>query len=176
MLPKLVVCFPPLDPICVRSTSSSAPVAWTPCRGLLNVTEDEAIRLMAGTVVPSEDDEQHKRVSYRCPKLQNTLLPSGELEIRRCTVCTRKDRVKSHKLCKFNCEARFDAMIPRSDRDDRTVHRDIYSERVLRAMCIGGMRLNDGKCLPLHEAQHSRNAQRTISLRAKLPRLLWGFS
>ena len=136
-----VICFPPLEPILVRRSAKSAPVNWTACKGPWHVSENEAIALMSGAATPDDSDGAHRRVSYRCPKPQNILLSSGEMELRRCTVCTRKDRYAAHNSCKFNCEARFDAMIPRKDKARPDNDRDIYTERVMRAVCTGGMRL-----------------------------------
>ena len=106
----LFACFPPLDPQLVRRRQFHAPPSWTPCRGCCYVTERDAMAMMAGDLAPNMEVESH-RVCYRCPKLQNIIQSNGQIELRRCSFCCRKDRLESRHRCKFDCERRFDSML-----------------------------------------------------------------
>ena len=95
--------------------------------------------MISGTVEIDCSGEAH-RVSYRCPETKNIILFDGRLETRRCTVCCRKGRSALHQKCKFNCEARFDAMIPK-DQGCTALQTESFINRYVRALCTGAMRV-----------------------------------
>ena len=136
---NLFACFPPLDPQRVRRTQCQAPPSWSACRGCWYVTEHDALAMMSGDLVPDTDGEAH-RVCYRCPKLRNVIIYNGQMELRRCSVCCRKDRFENHQKCKFDCERRFDSMM-RETTEEKWVDQGKFTERYIRAICAGGMRL-----------------------------------
>lgn len=136
---NLFACFPPLDPQRVRRTQCQAPPSWSACRGCWYVTEHDALAMMSGDLVPDTDGEAH-RVCYRCPKLRNVIIYNGQMELRRCSVCCRKDRFENHQKCKFDCERRFDSMM-RETTEEKRVDQGKFTERYIRAICAGGMRL-----------------------------------
>ena len=108
---RQVVCFPPIDVKERHTSDTDIPLGWTICRGSWQVTEMEAIAMMKGTLKPRIDGDAH-RTLYRCPKVCNILGFGGNVERRRCCICCRRDMIRQHVNCKFDCELRFDAMAP----------------------------------------------------------------
>ena len=111
----LVVCFPPTAQLLIRRTDSQIPLNWTACRGPYRVPEHIAIAILSGERQPETTGDAH-RVSYRCPVTKRIVCVDGSLELRRCTVCCRKDRFDRHKHCKFDCPRKFDGMLPKDVR------------------------------------------------------------
>ena len=123
---KRVVCFPPIEVVERHTGENDIPIGWTICRGSWYVTEDEAVAMMSGTLQPIVQGEAHRPV-YRCPQVRNQLHSSGTIERRRCSICCRRDRIKQHANCKFECEERFDAMAPK-----RATVRELSTEKYTR--------------------------------------------
>ena len=129
-----MICFPPLEDV-PRRMGADVPPGWSACRGFWDVPEEEAIALMERRVPPPERGEG-RRVVYRCPKTQRVINSSGYLEVRRCHVCCRRERITTHVQCRFGCEVRFDAMMRQRDQGHATSI-DRYTHRYQRAVVVG---------------------------------------
>ena len=137
-----MICFPPLEDARRRMVAdvpgrmgADVPPGWSACRGFWNVTEEEAIALMERRIPPPERQEG-RRVVYRCPKIQQVINSLGYLEVRRCHVCCRRERIRDHAKCLFECEVRFDAMMtPRDEGHATSIDR--YTRRYQRAVVVG---------------------------------------
>ena len=92
-----VYCFPPLEPPRRRDGDTEVLSGWTICRGSWHVPEEEAIAFMLGHRVPADAKSDAHRALYRCPKVKNTLNHQGQIELRRCRVCCRRERIKAHR-------------------------------------------------------------------------------
>lgn len=132
----LVVCFPPTAQLLIRRTDSQIPLNWTACRGPYRVPEHIAIAILSGERQPETTGDAH-RVSYRCPVTKRIVCVDGSLELRRCTVCCRKDRFDRHKHCKFDCPRKFDGMLPKDVRLTSKWRMEAARNRYLRAICVG---------------------------------------
>ena len=132
----LVVCFPPTAQLLIRRTDSEIPLNWTACRGPYRVPEHVAIAILSGELQP-ETSGDARRVSYRCPVTKRIVCVDGSLELRRCTVCCRKDKFERHKRCKFDCPRKFDGMLPQEVRLASKWRMEAARNRYLRAICVG---------------------------------------
>ena len=184
MMRKLHLCFPPIT-VKERHVGCDIPLGWTICRGSWNVTLDEAIAMMNGSISPEISGDEHRTV-YRCPKLQNVVCFDGSIEKRRCVICCRRDRIKQHLKCRFECENRFDAMAPQQG-NPRPNFTDECVEKCRRALVIGLMRsgVSASKIaskatldMARHLIQIGIDAQYSVTVRAKLSAddIAWPFS
>ena len=102
------------------------------------MTEREAIAMMTQKLEPPGLKRDAHRVLYRCPKVQNALNSFGDVELRRCRLCCRRDRIAVHHDCNFDCEIRFDAMAAR--RQERVQNFDCFTNRYQKAITVAMMR------------------------------------
>ena len=130
-----VYCFPPLKPPRRRDGDTKVPSGWTICRGSWHVPEEEATAFMLGHQVPPDAKSDAHRALYRCPKVKNVLNHQGQIELRRCRVCCRRERIDTHRQCFFDCELRFDSMT--GPPVERVRDLDYFTNRFQRALAVG---------------------------------------
>ena len=135
---RKVYCFPPIELPKRRKGDADVPPGWTACRGFWYVTEREAIAMMTQKLEPPGLKRDAHRVLYRCPKVQNALNSFGDVELRRCRLCCRRDRIAVHHDCNFDCEIRFDAMA--APRQERVQNFNCFTNRYQKAITVGMMR------------------------------------
>ena len=181
----MIDCFPLLskEPS-PRCSGPSIPVGWTPCFGIRRMSASEF-----SLAVPVTERLDSDHCVYRCPHKEYFLKSNMELELRRCSVCVRKSRIKDHVSQRdgsavrheYKVEARYDAMLFKSCVNSvREERMDIYSAELLKctATLAGSLGISLASCCSdameafLHDVLNmafkaQRNAQtRNITLTA----------